>query len=178
MSANNKLEQSVAGALLESACRLFERIAIFMLLLTTFLIVLQIIARNFFEIGLPWADELARYGGLGIVFLAVPLLLLYNGHIAVDIISSRLKGTASKILSIINEAIILVFCALFLIGSYQFLQSAGRFVTPALRWPNVLFYLPAMLGIILFSLVAIRRFWCVLKYGDPRATLDESGAQP
>lgn len=177
MSVNHQSKQKSVGGLLESACRLFERIAIFMLLLTTFLIVLQIIARNIFEVGLPWADELARYGGLGIVFLAVPLLLLHNGHIAVDILSSRLSGKPGHVLAVINEAIILLFCVLFLVGGYEFLESAGRFVTPAMRWPNLLFYLPAMLGIVLFSLVAIKRFWCVLKYGKTSAWLNHEESQ-
>lgn len=169
--------RSTAGRWLLLACRLFERVAIAMLLFTTFLIVLQVVVRNVFDAGLSWADELARYGGLGIVYLAIPLLLLNSGHITVDIISSRFKGKASRALSLVNEAIVLIFCGLFLWGGYEFLLSAGRFVTPALRLPNVFFYLPAMLGIVLFTLVAVQRFWHVLNGEDPGMDAD-TGTQP
>ncbi len=144
-------------SLLSGLCRGFERLAIVMLLVTTFLVVLQVAARNLWQAGLPWADELARYGGLGIVYLAIPLLLLQNGHIAVDIISSRLKGGAGRVLAIVNEIIILAFCGLFLHGSYLFLMKAGKFSTPALRMPNLIFYLPVVVGMLLFTVVAILR---------------------
>lgn len=145
------------ASLLSGVCRGFERLAIVMLLLTTFLVVLQVAARNVWQVGLPWADELARYGGLGIVYLAVPLLLLNGGHIAVDILSSRLKGRAGRVLAVVNEILILAFCGLFLHGSYLFLLKAGKFATPALRMPNLLFYLPVVLGMLLFTLVAALR---------------------
>ncbi|KAA0892875.1 TRAP transporter small permease [Pusillimonas sp. ANT_WB101] len=162
---------SPAGAVLvlEQACCWFERIAIAMLLFTTFLVVLQVFARNVLQIGLPWADELARYGGLGIVYLAIPLLLLRGGHISVDLISSRVQGRLGRGLKLFNELMILGFCGFFLAGGYQFLLKAGKFVTPALRMPNLVFYLPAMLGIALFTLVAILRFWRVLSNQDPVA---------
>lgn len=147
---------------IESLCRLFERVAIAMLLITTTLIVLQVVARNLWQMGLPWADELARYGGLGIVYLAIPLLLLENGHIAVDLFISRVKGRSKQALLLVNEIIVLGFCALFLTGGYQFLLKAGKFSTPALQLPNLLFYLPAMLGMLLFTLVAVLRLCRVL----------------
>lgn len=178
MAIHHKAEQTSAGILLNFLCRVLEQIAIFMLLLTTGLIALQIIARNFFEKGLPWVDELARYGGLGIVFLAVPLLLLNNSHISVDLVSSRLKGRSARVLGVLSESIVLLFCVFFLVGGYEFLKSAGRFVTPAMRWPNLLFYLPAMVGILFFTIVAIRRFWCVLKLGNATPWLNDKEQQP
>lgn len=155
-----------AVAALQACCRWFEWLAIIMLLLTTTLVVLQVAARNALQLGLPWADELARYGGLGIVYLAVPLLLLNNGHIAVDIVSSRLRGRVGYVAQIVNELIVLGFCAVFLWGGYLFLLKAGRFSTPALRLPNLVFYLPIMLGMALFTLVAVLRLYRTLVPGD------------
>src|SRR5699024_8651416 len=109
MSSSHPQTKGRFDQMLMRACNFMESIAIFMLLLTTTLIVIQIIARNLFEKGLTWADELARYGGLGIVFLAIPLLLLRNGHICVDIISSRLSGVAGRVLRVVNEIIVLLF---------------------------------------------------------------------
>jgi len=142
---------------LSRVCCWFERLAIVMLLATTFLVVLQVAARNIWQLGLPWADELARYGGLGIVYLAVPLLLLQDGHIAVDIVINRLRGRPRRALAIFNELIVVGFCGLFLFGSYQFMLKAGKFSTPALQMPNLLFYLPALVGMALFTIVALRR---------------------
>jgi TRAP-type C4-dicarboxylate transport system permease small subunit len=175
MSSNSLRQTGPLVRALSAASVFLERIAIVMLLLTTSLVILQVIARNFFQMGLPWADELARYGGLGIVFLAVPLLLLHDRHIAVDIISARVRGRAGMVLRICNEVIVLLFCILFLIGGYAFLVRAGRFVTPALSMPNLPFYLPAMLGMIMFAIVSLLRFARVVS-GHPVAAASQAPA--
>ncbi|NYT45469.1 TRAP transporter small permease [Pollutimonas thiosulfatoxidans] len=160
MSSHTPTPQSGAiSRALDVLCRFFERVAIAMLLITTFLVVLQVFGRNLFLAGLPWADELARYGGLGIVYLAIPLLLLHDKHIAVDIISSRLRGGPRYALQVLSEAIIVLFSGFFMVAGYEFLSRAGKFTTPALSMPNLVFYLPTTIGMVLFAAVAVQRLW-------------------
>ena len=56
-------------------CRMAEWVAIVALIAATGLIMAQIVARELFVAGLSWADELARYAGLTVIFMAVPALL-------------------------------------------------------------------------------------------------------
>ena len=129
----------------------------------TFLVLLQIAGRDLFGSGWPWADELARYAGLGLVYLTIPLLLMLDGHVKVYLLSSRFKGKAAYLLHLFNEALIVLFCGLFFWGGWAFMQKAAKFSTPALGMPNWLFYLPAAFGMLLFSLVALRRLLRALK---------------
>lgn len=145
------------SAVLGRLCRIGEAIAIAMLLAVTALILLQVVAREFMNLGLPWADELARYGGLGIIFLAIPMLLQRDYHVKVSFFLLLAPGDVQRWLHVINEVLTLAFCAMFLVAGYYFMQRAGRFSTPALSMPNLVFYLPAMLGIALMLLVAIDR---------------------
>ena len=46
---------------------------------------------------------------------------------------------------------------MFLIAGWQFMQRAARFSTPALGMPNLIFYMPAIIGMTLMLLVAIDR---------------------
>lgn len=149
--------------LLDHACRYFESIAMVLLGVMTFLVLLQIAGRDLFGSGWPWADELARYAGLGVVYLTIPLLLTRDGHVKVDMLSSRFTGKAAYFLLLFNEALIVLFCALFFWGGWAFMQKAAKFSTPALGMPNWLFYLPAALGMLLFALVAVRRLLRALK---------------
>ena len=110
-----------------------------------------------FSLGLPWAEELARYAGLGVVYLAVPLLLLRDQHIKVDLLLLSLRGRAAHALKLINEVIVLGFAVVFLWGGWLFLERAANFSTAALGIPNWLYYLPAALGMLLFALVAMQR---------------------
>ena len=125
--------------------------------LLTALVVAQVICRDAFDMGLPWADELARFCGVALVFLSLPRLLIDHGHIAVDLIPNALGPGKRAILMRINELLMVVFCGIMLVGLYKFLLRAGKFSTPAMGIPNWIYYLPAVLGIALFTLVALRR---------------------
>ena len=59
-------------ATLQWLCRMAEWVAIVALIAATALIMAQIVAREIFVAGLSWADELARYAGLTVIFMAVP----------------------------------------------------------------------------------------------------------
>lgn len=52
----------------------------------------QVLMRNVFALGLPWADELARWFGIALVYLTIPHLLDRGSHIAVELLPNRLKG--------------------------------------------------------------------------------------
>lgn len=149
--------QPVAAGVLPRLCRLFEAVAMILLAVMTVFIVVQVTARNLFATGLPWAEELARYAGLGVVYLAVPLLLLHDKHIKVDLLLGKLRGGAARALHLVNELIVLAFALVFLWGGWLFLQRAARFSTAALGIPNWLYYLPAAVGMLLFTLVALQR---------------------
>lgn len=148
------------------ACQLLERLAMVLLGVMTAFIVIQVSARNVFNAGLPWAEELARYAGLGVVYLTVPLLLLQDKHIKVDIFLLRARGATARALAIANEVLVLAFCVLFLFGGWRFLQRAAQFSTAALGIPNWLYYLPAAVGMIMLTLVALRRLLRILA-GSP-----------
>jgi len=171
---------SAEVGLLYRTCRLFEVIAMILLGVMTFLVLLQIAGRDLFGSGWPWADELARYSGLGLVYLTIPLLLLNDRHVKVDMLSSRFTGKAAYVLHVFNETLIVVFFGLFFWGGWVFMQRAAKFSTPALGMPNWLFYLPAAIGMLLFGLVALRRLLRALKgvpvAGSPVKAVTEGAA--
>lgn len=145
-----------AGALAR-LCHAFEVVAMVLLAVMTAFIVVQVTARNVFDAGLPWAEELARYAGLGVVYLAAPLLLLNGKHIKVDMVVDKVHGTAGRVLRVVNEFIVLAFALAFLWGGWLFMQRAAHFSTAALAIPNWLYYLPAAVGMVMFALVAAVR---------------------
>jgi TRAP-type C4-dicarboxylate transport system permease small subunit len=146
-----------------------EALAMAMLLAMAALVVLQVVARDGFHLGLAWADELARYAGLTIVYLTSPLLLLRNRHVLVDILLNVLPARLRVAVECINDVLMVLFGALFLWGGWVFMQRAGRFSTPALGMPNLVFYAPVMLGMgLLFAAAVIRavRQVAKLRRGD------------
>ena len=166
----NSMQLAPTGGLAR-LCLWFERAAMLLLAVMTAFILVQVTARNVFALGLPWAEVLARYAGLGVVYLVVPLLLLQDKHIKVDLLLNRLKGRSARALNVVNEIIVLAFALVFLWGGWLFLKRASQFSTAALGMPNWLYYLPAAMGMLLFALVAMLRLSRALR-GQPMKTED------
>ncbi len=136
------------------ACR---TAAVLLLALMVVLVVGQVIGRNALDLGMPWADELARFSGVALVFLCVPLLALRGQHVAVDLVPMAMPGAFRRIFLILAEGAILAFSVLTLIGFQSFLSRAWKFSTPAIGIPNWIFYAPALIGFVLLMLVAALR---------------------
>ncbi len=146
-----------AGKVLETVSLACRSAAILLLALMALLIVGQVVGRNAFDLGMPWADELARFSGIALVFLCAPLLALRGQHVAVDLVPTMLQPRLRLYALALVEAAILVFCLLTLYGFQSFLSRAGKFSTPALGMSNWLFYAPALAGFVLLFLVAAVR---------------------
>jgi TRAP-type C4-dicarboxylate transport system permease small subunit len=143
--------------LLVPLCRAFEWVAMALLVACTTAIMVEVFARGLFNLGLPGAGELAKYAGLGLIFLTVPLLLAQDAHVKVDMFFKLAKGRPRRVLAVFNELMTLAFCVMFLVSCWWFMQRAARFSTPALSIPNLWYYMPAIAGMALTTLVALDR---------------------
>ena len=144
-------------ATIEWLCRMAEWVAIIALIVITGLVMAQVVAREVFVTGLSWADELARYAGLTVIFMAVPALLARGEHVQVDMFVDMMPIKARRWVRAMNDVLMLAFATLFLVAGWLFLQRAARFSTPAIGMPNLLFYMPAIIGMALLLLVAVER---------------------
>jgi TRAP-type transport system small permease protein len=138
-------------------CRAFEAVAMLMLVVATTAIMVEVVARGFFALGLPGAGEIAKFAGLALIFLTIPLLLANDTHVKVDMFSSRARGLPRRVLDIFNDLATMAFCVMFLLACWWFMQRASRFSTPALEIPNLVYYAPAIAGMVLTTLVAADR---------------------
>ena len=141
--------------MLTRVCAGFEWLAVRLLIVMTALLIVQVGARNLFNLGLAWADELSRYCGLGIVFLAAPMLLKLGTHVRVTMFVDFLPRRLRAIADVFSHAMTTLFCVAFLSSAYLFMLRAWRFQTPAIGMPNLIFYLPALIGMTFFLLAAL-----------------------
>ena len=162
----------MASRLLSRICEACMALAIGLLAMVAILVIVQVVARNGFDLGLPWADELARFGGLALVFLSIPLLALRGLHVAVDLVPQLIGGRMQVAMGIATEVGILLFCVISLYGMHSYLSRAGKFATPAMGMSNWLFYAPATIGLILFACVAVLRLTRFLTPTTPETSAD------
>lgn len=133
------------------------------------LVVLQVLARNVAGLGLPWADELARFCGIGLVFLGVPALAGRGVLVAVTMLPDAAGPAARRWMVLIGDLATLGFAALLLWGFAEFLPRAGKFLTPAMRLPNWVYYSLALAGSLMLAAVALSRVIACLLGRDPSA---------
>ncbi|MCC9623950.1 TRAP transporter small permease [Thalassospira sp. MA62] len=142
---------------LDRICRVLTAFAMLMLTLMAVLVVGQVVMRNLFDLGLPWADELSRIANVALVFFAIPALMLHNRHIAIDLLFSVLGRRGKATLRVTNYVLIAGFGAIFAFGLYKFLSRAGKFSTPSIGMPNYAVYAPVVVAIALLIAIAIYR---------------------
>ncbi|SNY93467.1 TRAP-type C4-dicarboxylate transport system, small permease component [Cohaesibacter sp. ES.047] len=126
-----------------------------LLALLASLIVIQVVARNFFDKGLPWADELARFSCFSLVFLSVPLLALKRAMVSVTLFQELVGDAVRRWLQLLSEMSLLAFAGFMLWGFAAYLPRAGKFLTPAMGMPNWWFYSLALIGTIVLAIVAL-----------------------
>ncbi|WP_309746821.1 MULTISPECIES: TRAP transporter small permease subunit [Rhodobacterales] len=131
------------------------------------LIITQVVARNFFDKGLPWADELARFSSVSLVFLTIPLLALRRDMVSVTMLPDMVGPNLRRWMHLIGELALLAFAIALLFGFSAYLPRAGKFSTPAMGMPNWIFYGPALIGTLVLTAAALLRIFETLTNTPP-----------
>jgi len=148
---------------LKTASRIFEGFSLAFLLTLFFCVFVQIVMRNFFSSGSIVLEELARLSLVSMVFLMLPVLSLDGQHIIVDILTSRLKGTARKLSNLIIQTLCTGFSVFLLAAIAQVLQKNWSVRTSAMRMPNIILYIPIVLGLLFMGIASTHLFITICK---------------
>lgn len=104
------------------------------------LVFLNIILRYIFGSGLPWAEELARYLFVWMVFLGAIVALQQKSHLSVDLITSAVPPKIKKALELISNLIVLFVILLILQGSWAMTVQNLHVSAPATGMPTFILY--------------------------------------
>lgn len=105
--------------LIEKVCTLF---AAFLMLSLVFFSFLQIILRNFFDIGLITIEDFTRNGVLWITFIGAILTTLNSKHISIDILPQFIKGKTKKYISLLLAILSSIICLIFTWYAISFIR--------------------------------------------------------
>lgn len=140
---------------------LHAAIAILMGIMTV-VVFTQVVVRYFTSAAVPWAQELARFAMVWMVFLGAIAAAVSKQHIEVDAVVRLFRGKARRLLDLVRYILILGFCTLVVLGSSEILRLTFRQLSPTLGWKMGWIYsaIPfsmAVLGILVF-IEAIKNF--------------------
>ena len=138
-------------ALRQWLVRLENGAAALSLLALLLLAVSQIIARNFFEIGLPVADKLTRILVLYVMFFGAVLAIERRRHIKIDILCTLMPAALTERLYRPVQAVAAFICLLFALAAIRFWRDEWAYAADYERWQTlVILIIPV--GFVLLSL--------------------------
>lgn len=82
----------------------------------------EVIARSVFGHATIWSNEFSIYGVIAIAFLGAGYVLRLNGHLEVDLITSRLSPRLRNGLGAATDLVAAVFCAMVLWSGISFVE--------------------------------------------------------
>lgn len=102
----------------------FEEAAIGLLLVaTTLLVFIEVVLRFFFNTGLLWAQEATLYMSAWMVLMGASWGIREGAHIGVDALVKKFSPTMQKAITLTALALCLIYCGLFLYGSWVYLSK-------------------------------------------------------
>lgn len=135
-----------------------EYLLVSSLAFTVVLVFIQVIMRYVFNQSISWSEELCRYIFIWQIWLGSSLAFRNKQHIAIEMISDKLKGKAKTTYQMVGNLITLAF-NIFL-ASYGFnlvntMLTRGT-ISSGMRVPLYIVYLAAPVSslVIVFRLVA------------------------
>ena len=138
-----------AVSVLRFAVKYFEEIVagVFMVLMsvTTFA---NVLARYFFNSPIQWAEELARYSFIWVVFAGAVVCTKRKRHITIDILAQALPSRASAGIHVLADLCTLGIA--LVIGYYGWkLTAAATQITATLQIPHSVVYIVVPVSAVL-----------------------------
>ncbi|WP_407944172.1 TRAP transporter small permease [Marispirochaeta aestuarii] len=142
-----------------------EFAAVFLLLILSGIVFLQVLLRNFFETGFVWNEELSRFLLLSIVLLAAPVVFYRDDHVRFDMLAVRFSGRFRKIQSLVSVLVVVAFYCVYIISHLMLMKNSGNVRSPSLNLPNSIFFSAGLIGAVLGVGAGLSRFFRILFFG-------------
>ena len=130
-------------------------------LLMTLAAIFQVVNRNIFHFSIGWSEEVARYCQVWLALLGTQIGLRTGGQMAIEVLTSRLKGGLAKAVAIIADVVILCFCLTVVYYSLDLMlvQIENGQVSSALNIPMTIPYAAMPFCFIVMSLSQLHRLF-------------------
>lgn len=123
----------------------------------------QVITRYVFNYTPAFGEELARYLFVWVVFLSLPLVAKYGGHMAIETITSRVHGATLKLLKILADIFTIVFLCIMVWCGIEMVIRTNYQTSPAMMIPMSWVYVVIPFGCAVMLLYVIMNLFNVIK---------------
>lgn len=146
--------------------KLFKGIDYFTGILTGLMVLfvfLNVVLRTFFNAGLTWSEELARYLFVYVTYIGAISAMRANAHLGVDTLISRMKPQIQMLMYIISQTIICILMLILVRGSMKMVMQNTASKTAALGIPYSVLYFAGIITGISIAIMAVLNIIHALK---------------
>jgi TRAP-type transport system small permease protein len=111
----------------------------------------SVFSRYVLNNSLTWAEEITRYMFIWLVYLGAALCIRRRKHIVMDLFISELKGAPKKVLSIINNLVMLAFVLVLATQAFGMMPILSSQTSTALHIPMSFVYGAVPVGAVLMA---------------------------
>ena len=125
------------------ADKLFKGIDYFTGILTGLMVLfvfLNVVLRTFFNSGLTWSEELARYLFVFVIYIGAISAMRANAHLGVDTLISRMKPQVQMVMYVVSQLVIAALMCILVHGSGKMVLQNTESRTAALGISYALLY--------------------------------------
>jgi len=141
---------------------IFRTIAVALAILILAIMVTQVFFRYVLEDPIMWAEELARYSYVWMVFLAAIFVTADHSHVTVTIADDRLSERFRRIWEGAVAFLVSAVCFVIAFGSYSWLQEVAGGSSAALGIPSEIYYGVVWGAFSLMGLYSVIRGFLIL----------------
>jgi len=135
----------------------------------------QVLCRYLLSYSLPWADELARFSLVWMVFIGMVATLAKGQHVTADVLLERYRGRLRIVmLTLVDLATIVLFSCL-LIGGLKLVQMTGTQTMATLGISKSWLYAALPIGAVLMVIELILQITRRLRHPASRGNPPEAG---
>ena len=121
-----------------------------------FVMLIQIAARDLFNIGVPWTDEVSRYNFIAEIFLGAALAQRKKEHITITVFTDLLNTKTKNILAIFADIFSILVCGILVAGAYKMAQVTKGIFASSFNMSFSYIYFIQVAGVFLLMLLLVR----------------------
>jgi len=145
--------------------RIVEYISMLFMVAMVLVVLLQIVLRTFFGTAFLWAEEVARFMMIWVIFLGTAIAFRYGAHISIEFLFNRLPEPLRKAGHAVIALLILVFVVVLIATSWELCQKSMINFSPALEIPMGYVYAVIPVSGVLMILNLIHAVVCYFRTG-------------
>ena len=142
---------------------ILKKLTILCIGLMLVLVFAQVVSRYVFSYTPAWGEELARYLFVWTVFLSLPLLARTGGHMAIETLTSRIRGNALRTCRILADVFSIAFLGIMVWHGGRMVMLASFQTSAAMQIPMSYVYAVIPFGCLVMLLYTVENLIKVLR---------------